>query len=95
MLDILLTTVKDFHQKNIDCSIYLFGSYLKSDIWSDLDILVIYKNYNDIPKIKSIILKNIENTPLDLNFMSEDEEKYFNFINKTNAKQLFPINYSE
>lgn len=85
----------DLYVNKVNCTVYIFGSFLNSKNWADLDILIIYKNYADIPKIKDIIFKNIENTPFDLNFMSEDEEIYFNFINKTNAKQLFPINYSE
>lgn len=74
----------------IDCTIYLFGSYLYSETWADLDILIIYKNYEDITKIKEIFSKNILNTPLDLNFMMEEEEKYFNFISRSNAQKIFP-----
>lgn len=75
----------------IDCIIYIFGSYLNSENWADLDILIIYKNYDDVAIIKEILFYSLLDIPLDLNFMTKEEEKYFNFINKTNAKQIFPI----
>ena len=76
----------------IDCSIYLFGSYLYSETWADLDVLIIYKDYEDVSMIKKVFSRAFLNTPLDLNFMTKEEEKIFNFINQTNAQQIFPQN---
>ncbi|WP_161626790.1 hypothetical protein [Acinetobacter sp. COS3] len=40
--------------------------------------------------IKEVFSKNLSNTPLDLNFMTEEEESFYNFINQTNAQKIFP-----
>ena len=89
MLEItnLLSEVKILE---IDCNIYLFGSYLYTDNWADLDVLIIYKSYQDIPIIKDVFSRNLLNTPLDLNFMTEEEENFYNFITQNNAQQIFP-----
>ncbi|SDB95017.1 hypothetical protein SAMN05421749_102369 [Acinetobacter marinus] len=76
----------------IDCSIYLFGSYLYSETWADLDALIIYKDYEDVSIIKNVFSKSFLNTPLDLIFMTKEEEIFFNFINRTNARKIFPKN---
>lgn len=91
MLEItnLLSEVKILE---IDCNIYLFGSYLYTDNWADLDVLIIYKSYQDIPIIKDVFSKTFLNTPLDLNFMTKDEEKFYNFISHTNAQLIFTPN---
>lgn len=81
---------KELEILKIDCYIYLFGSYLYSENWADLDVLIIYKNYEDIPMIKEVFSRNLSNTPLDLNFMTEEEESFYNFINQTNAQKIFP-----
>lgn len=76
----------------IDCNIYLFGSYLKSNKWADLDFLVIYRTYEDVKKLKEVFSRHLPHTPLDLNFMTREEEKYFDFTNQSNAQQIFPKN---
>lgn len=81
---------KEFKILKIDCHIYLFGSYLYSKNWADLDVLIIYKDYEDISMIKKVFSRNLLNTPLDINFMTEEEEIFYNFINQTNAQQIFP-----
>lgn len=82
--------INEIHILKLDCTIYLFGSYLYSENWADLDVLIIYKNYEDVSNIKETFSRSLLNTPLDLNFMTKEEEKYFNFINQTNAQQIFP-----
>lgn len=79
----------------IDCSIYLFGSYLYSENWADIDVLIIYKNYQDISMVKEVFSKTLFNTPLDLNFMTKEEEKIYNFINRTNAQKIFPLHLGD
>lgn len=81
---------KELEILKIDCYIYLFGSYLYNENWADLDVLIIYKNYEDIPLIKEVFSRNLSNTPLDLNFMTEEEESFYNFINQSNAQKIFP-----
>ncbi len=75
----------------INCNIYLFGSYLYSYIWADLDILILYKSYEDVLKIKQVFSRHLPHIPLDLNFMTQEEEKYFNFISKVNAKEIYSL----
>ena len=56
----------------IDCSIYLFGSYLYSDTWADLDVLIIYKDYEDVSMIKKVFsradLRQYRGQSIPLNF---------------------------
>lgn len=80
---------KELKTLKIDCNIYLFGSYLYSESWADLDVLIIYKNHEDVSMIKAVISRNLLNTPLDLNFMTNEEEIFYNFINQTNAQLIF------
>lgn len=81
---------RELQTLKIHCDIYLFGSYLYSDNWADLDVLIIYRYYEDVPTIKKVFSKNLLHTPLDLNFMTNEEEKIYNFINQTNAQKIFP-----
>lgn len=90
MQEILKEKIEDFRTVNIDCSIYLFGSYLWSELWSDLDFIVIYKKYDDICLIKEFFFHKLNEIPLDITFMTMEEEKHFNFIKETKAKKIYP-----
>lgn len=91
-MKVITDLVNELQILKFDCTVYIFGSYLYTECWADLDVLIVYKNYDDVAKIKEAFSKKILNTPLDLNFMTEEEEKYFNFISRTNAQKIFPTN---
>ncbi len=66
-------------------SIYLFGSFTKSDSANDIDILIIYKSFEDPDKLKRVfsIKKQIGNriyttfkTPIHYMTLSTEEWKY-------------------
>lgn len=73
--------------------VYIFGSFLNDQVYSnDIDILIIYKDYSqefvmDLDKFK-IELKQLINLPLDLNALSEKEEKDIKFIKRLNNNYL-------
>ena len=69
---------------------YIFGSFLdSSEHANDIDILIIYKS-NFSPKIVRNYLAEFFNYyPLDLLFMTVDEEKELNFIYGVKAKPLY------
>jgi predicted nucleotidyltransferase len=89
-MKVITDLVNELQILKFDCTIYIFGSYLYTECWADIDILIVYKNYGDVTKLKEVFSRNLPHTPLDLNFMTQEEEKYFNFINQTNAQQIFP-----
>lgn len=71
---------------------YVFGSYLHSPKKAkDLDILIIYENI-DSAKEARISLSDISiRYPIDLIFMTREEESQFDFIKAQNAKKIYPV----
>lgn len=86
----IIKHLKNIRDANIQCRIYIFGSYLYSKTWADVDFIIIYRDIKDIHKIKTIYFNLLKDYPIDLTFMSMEEEKFYNFIQQTNAKIIFP-----
>lgn len=86
----IINYLKDIRDANIQCRIYIFGSYLYSKKWADVDFLIIYRDIKDIHKIKSLYFNLLKDYPIDLTFMSMEEENFYNFIKQTDAKIIFP-----
>ncbi len=76
--------------EKLDCLI--FGSILRnSTMANDVDILLIYKNQNQIPIIKQEF-KSLETMyPLHLNYFTFEEEKELNFITEQTAEYIFRL----
>ena len=70
---------------------YLFGSFLRDPNKArDIDILIIYKNESH-PRIVREALSDIGlQFPLDLIFMTEEEESQFDFIRSQRAEIIYP-----
>lgn len=75
---------------DIFIEIYIFGSILHSDLANDIDILILYYNQDDLLHIKNSFISLSFEYPLDIYYMTLEEVKELEFINKTKA-----INISE
>lgn len=67
---------------------YLFGSFLKSQYYIDIDVLVIYTDCEYLNKLKKIINDEFFDCLIHLTCLTKKEEIEFDFINMTNAKRL-------
>jgi predicted nucleotidyltransferase len=70
-------------------NLYLFGSILKTkQLVSDIDILIVYRSGEDISSIKEALTPVALRFPLHITYMSESEERRFDFIKEQNARPL-------
>ena len=69
--------------------LYLFGSILKAKhLVSDIDTLIVYRSEEDISSIKEALKPVALRFPLHVIYMSESEERRFDFIDEQNARPL-------
>lgn len=73
------------------CKVYIFGSFLWSNSWNDIDILIVYEEYHSCFAIKNFIISNFCDIPFDLLFLTSEEETNLSFIVKKNARQIRTI----
>lgn len=64
---------------------YLFGSFLTSEQYSDIDILIVYEDFEVLSLIKKIIFNEFSELPIHITSLKNSEEKELNFISKVNA----------
>ena len=77
------------YSSEIEC--YLFGSILNSKFFNDIDILIIYKNRNQITHLKKLLAELSKTYPLHILYLTKDEENQFNFIKEQGAREIFKI----
>ena len=92
VINSLIKVARNLDEEGHVLSWYIFGSYLRIEKHAkDLDILILYEHVQS----PSIVRENLNNIslyhPLDLIFMTNDEEQGFDFINQQQAKKLYPI----
>ncbi len=72
---------------------YVFGSFLHSPKKAkDLDILVIYENISSAKEARKSLGDILLRHPIDLIFMTREEEKQFDFIRTQYAKKIATFN---
>lgn len=69
---------------------YQFGSSLRDAFFKDLDILIIYEDYELAMIIKSSLIKNLKLWLPHITCLSKTEEEDLSFINNTQAKKIYP-----
>lgn len=74
---------------NDNLVIYLFGSFTSSLIYTDIDILIIYSNYDELQKIKCLILEKFKTSLIHFTCLTKTEEEELNFVEKVNAIKIF------
>jgi predicted nucleotidyltransferase len=73
-----------------DVEVWAFGSMLRSENPNDLDVLIIYKDRNDVIALRGMGLWEVTLPPVDIMAMTPDEEHHYQFIKITNARRLHP-----
>ena len=69
--------------------VYLFGSILQDVVTvSDIDVLVVYRVGDDIASLKGGLTTLAARFPLHITYMSEIEEREFDFISMQGAQLL-------
>lgn len=69
--------------------IYLFGSILKNkNVINDIDLLILYESQDELLEKKNKLNELSVYYPLDIYYMSLDEEIELDFINKVSAVKL-------
>ena len=85
-------TAKDMASCGYNLQWYLFGSILtQPGVPKDIDILVIYDSEYSPNAVRKSLAELSLLAPLHLLFMTNDEEREFNFIESQNAKNFYPI----
>lgn len=67
---------------------YLFGSSLYSKKYIDIDILIIYNDFDNLKKIKEKIIEEFNHNLLHITSLTVSEEIELAFIKKVNAKRI-------
>ncbi|BDS13090.1 hypothetical protein AsAng_0038180 [Aureispira anguillae] len=75
-------------QKYFSLKFYLFGSSITDPHYRDVDILILYRNRNDLLVLKTEINFFSNSYPLDITYLTYEEEKEFDFINQVSAFEL-------
>lgn len=70
--------------------VWAFGSMMWSESPSDLDVLIIYKNRDDLMTLRDMGLWEVTLPPVDIIAMTSDEESHYQFIKVTDAQRLHP-----
>ncbi len=68
--------------------VWLFGSALWSDKPRDIDVLLVYTDYEDVARVKRANWWADEDPPIDLIAMTPGEERDYDFISSTTAERL-------
>jgi len=69
---------------------YLFGSALRPSFrWTDVDILIVCDNAEDIARMRALLMPVCAAAPVDLLLMSSAEEAELNFVSGQGCRLLF------
>lgn len=72
-----------------DVQVWLFGSALRSASPSDLDVLLLYRNREDVVAIRTAQWWHHFEPPLHIVAMTAEEERHYSFIAITKAARLY------
>lgn len=70
---------------------YQFGSSIHKSFFRDIDILIIYDNYEIMKVIKQTLIKELKICLPHITCLSTKEETELSFIKATQAQKLYPI----
>ncbi|MFC0426483.1 nucleotidyltransferase domain-containing protein [Chryseobacterium scophthalmum] len=82
----LIEIIKNSNSQNLQ--IYLFGSYLTGSYYEDIDILIIYGDYDAMKSIKKKINHELTEFFPHITCLTFEEEIELSFIKKSNAKKI-------
>jgi len=84
----LIETFKQFTNNFRNTEVFVFGSILSSDRFEDIDILLIYHDYEELVRLKKQIQYLFPFELLHFTCLTETEECELNFAKKTNALKM-------
>jgi len=67
---------------------YLFGSILKGNSNTDIDLLIIYSNHIELKEIKKKINNEFKKDLIHLTCLTKNEELELKFIRKTKCRKV-------
>lgn len=67
---------------------YLFGSILKGNSYTDIDLLIIYSNQIELKEVKERINKEFKKDLIHLTCFTKNEELELKFIRKTKCIKI-------
>jgi len=86
----LIKVARQLDEEGHVLSWFIFGSYLHLEKQAkDLDVLILYRLEQSPAIVRTSLNKISIHHPLDLIFMTDDEEREFDFINQQEAKKLY------
>jgi len=89
ILRCLLRELAGVRSQALDCDFYIFGSILtKCNCISDVDILVVYRDLEKLALVKKAFSLIKAHFPLEIVFMTTNEEQEFRFIETQGAQPL-------
>lgn len=84
----LIDTLKLLKNNFRNIEIFLFGSILSSEKFEDIDVLLIYQDYEDLLILKKEIQDLLPYELLHFSCLTKREESELNFIEKTKALKI-------
>lgn len=84
----LIDTFKLFKNNFKNIEVFLFGSILSSDRFEDIDILLIYQDYEELVILKKEIQDLLPYELIHFTCLTKREESELNFIEKTKAIKI-------
>lgn len=84
----LINTFKLFENNFRNIELFLFGSILSSERFEDIDILLIYQDYQELVILKKEIQDLLPYELIHFTCLTKREESELNFIEKTNAFKI-------
>ncbi|WP_243978881.1 nucleotidyltransferase domain-containing protein [Methylobacterium sp. E-045] len=80
------TIIENCLKNGVIAEWYVFGSIMRGDhLPADIDLLCIVPNYESYENIIAICDEQISQSPIHLRVLSIEDEKYLEFITKTEA----------
>lgn len=70
-----------------DIKFYIFGSYLNSESWNDVDVLIVYKDTSEILKIENRICEVLTTGPFHFTLLTISEEQQLDFVSIHGARE--------
>jgi predicted nucleotidyltransferase len=87
-LERLINNFKLFKNNFKNTEVFLFGSILSSERFEDIDVLLIYQDYEDLSILKKEIQDLLPYELIHFSCLTKKEELELNFIEKTKALKI-------
>lgn len=84
----LIETLSLLESNFLSVEVYVFGSILISNRFEDIDILLIYQDYDDLMSLKKEIQDLFPFELIHFTCLTKKEELELNFVEQTNAFKI-------